>query len=290
MIFVPTYDSTGALNKLDIATLFTPSLLTAKLNHATKSSRWYPSPDLENVGGDRAETVFDTAPSGKKSFVKKGVRTMTFEIWDEGPEYQYQLDAIRCKDMSCFVIDNEGNLRGIVPATEDGYIYPIKIDKASFDCKPIFATDSTVEKLMVTFDWEQSQHDSQLRIISASDMTADLLNAEGLLDISIEYGTISQTSVTFTLQERYGSRRTRNKLSGLVIGDFFDTAGGTGSRLYNVTDGAAVTISTFAESTSSPGTYTLTYTSQTVSDVMRVTPVKNGFDFADTIADTFVIV
>lgn len=281
LIFVPTYDSTGALNKLAVDTLFTPSLLTAKLNHATKASRWYPSPDLENVGGDRAESVFDTAPSGKKSFVKKGVRTMTFEIWDEGPEYQYQLDALRCTDVSCYVVDNEGSIRGMVPSTEDGYLYPIKIDKASFDVKPIFATDTTVEKLAVQFDWEQSESDSQLRMIAAGDMTADLLNAEGLLDISIEYSTITQTSVTFTLQERFGSRANRNKLTGLVTGDI---------ALYNVTDSASVANATFAESTSNPGTYTITFTSQTVSDVIRVTPTKNGFDFTDVIADTFVIV
>lgn len=290
LIFVPTYDGTGALNKLAVGTLFTPSLLTAKLNHATKASRWYPSPDLENVGGDRAESVFDTAPSGKKSFVKKGVRTMSFEIWDEGTEYLYQLEALRCTDVSVYVVDNEGNIRGTVPSTEDGFLYPIKIDKASFDAKPIFATDTTVEKLAVQFDWEQSESDAQLRMITATDMTADLLNAEGLLDISIEYSTITQTSVIFTLQERFGSRKTRNKLTGLLISDFYDAVGGTASRLYNVTDSLAVTISTFAESTSSPGTYTLTFASQTVSDVIRVTPNKNGFDFTDTIADTFVIV
>ena len=290
LIFVPTYDGTGALNKLAVGTLFTPSLLTAKLNHATKASRWYPSPDLENVGGDRAESVFDTAPSGKKSFVKKGVRTMSFEIWDEGTEYLYQLEALRCADVSVYVVDNEGNIRGTVPSTEDGFLYPIKIDKASFDAKPIFATDTTVEKIMVNFDWEQSESDAQLRMITATDMTADLLNAEGLLDISIEYSTITQTSVIFTLQERFGSRKTRNKLTGLLISDFYDAVGGTASRLYNVTDSLAVTISTFAESTSSPGTYTLTFASQTVSDVIRVTPNKNGFDFTDTIADTFVIV
>ena len=290
LIFVPTYDGTGALNKLAVGTLFTPSLLTAKLNHATKASRWYPSPDLENVGGDRAESVFDTAPSGKKSFVKKGVRTMSFEIWDEGTEYLYQLEALRCTDVSVYVVDNEGNIRGTVPSTEDGFLYPIKIDKASFDAKPIFATDTTVEKIMVNFDWEQSESDAQLRMITATDMTADLLNAEGLLDISIEYSTITQTSVIFTLQERFGSRKTRNKLTGLLISDFYDAVGGTASRLYNVTDSLAVTISTFAESTSSPGTYTLTFASQTVSDVIRVTPNKNGFDFTDTIADTFVIV
>ena len=280
VIFVPTYDSTGALNKLAIDTLFTPSLLTAKLNHATKLSRWYPSPDLENVGGDRAESVFDTAPSGKKSFVKKGIRSMTFEIWDQGPEYLYQLEALRCPEFSIYIVDANGSIRGSVPSTEDGYLYPIKVDNVSFDAKPMFGTDTTTEKLVVQFDWEQSEDDAQLRIIASGDMTADLLNAEGLLDISIEYGAISQTSVTFTLQERFGSRANRNKLTGLVTGDI---------ALYNVTDAGAVANATFAESTSSPGTYTITYSSQTVADVIRVTPTKNGFDFTDVIADTFVI-
>lgn len=286
-ILVPTYDSTGARNKLDAATLFTPALLTAKLNATDKTQRWYPTADLENVGGDREDSVFDTAPSGKKSFVKKGTRTVTAEVWDQGPEYAYQLEAARCNEFSIFVVDLEGNIRGMDLPTADGYLYPIRIDKNSFDVKPIFATDTTTEKLMITFDWAQSERDDLLRVISASDMTADLLSAEGLLDISATYSSISTTSVTITLEERYGSKANKNKLSGLLETDFFDVAGGTAERLYNVTDASAVTIATFTES--SDGVYVITFTAQTSADVIRVTPVKNGYDFADVTAETFAI-
>lgn len=288
LIIVPTKDSTGAANKLETTSDFTAAELTAILNDTDKTQRWYPTPLIQNVGGERADPIYETAASGKKSLVMEGVRTFTCEIWDQGPEYKYQLDAARCTEFSIYIVDKNGNLIGMRKDPEDGYLYPIKIDKESFVVKWVQPTDTTTGKLQVSFDWLDTEDDALLAMISADDMSADLVNdATGLLDISAEYSSISQTGVTITLYERFGSRGSRNKLIGLVVGDFVSTVGGATSKLRNVTDGADVSISSFAEN--SPGVYTLGFTSQTVADVIAVKVVKNGFDFADVVAETFAI-
>jgi hypothetical protein len=295
-IMVPTYDSTGAANKHLITTLITPAVLTAKINNSDTTVRWYPSPFIESIGGERPDPVMDTAPSGRKVFVKEGIRTMTGEFYEVGPEYLYQLQNQRCVDWSVYGVDAEGSLIGMQPVTADGYLYPIKIAKGSWFAKWIPATDSTASKISFAFDWSQTEQDEFLRMITAGDMTADLLNAEGLLDIGVEYGAISTTTVKVSLVERYGSQYKKNKLKGMVVADFVSSVTGATSKLRNQTDSADITISTAVEetgtetSTSGPGTYLLTFTpAQTSADVMILKLSKTGFDFSDAVANTFAI-
>ncbi|WP_196302365.1 hypothetical protein, partial [Streptococcus pneumoniae] len=70
----------------------------------------------------------------------------------------------------------------------------------------------------------------------------------------------------------------KNVLSGLVAGDF---------ALYNVTDSAAVTVGSVAESPD--GTYLITFAAQTANDVLRITPTKAGYDFSAVVALTTVL-
>lgn len=286
-MFVPTYDSTGVRNKIAVATVLSQAVLDALINNVDKTKRWYPSPELENITGERSESTYDTAASGKKSLVQQGIRSVAAEIYEQGAEYKYQLDALSCNETSVYIVDAEGSIFGMVPATEDGYLYPIRLDKASFDARLIFPTDTTVGKIALSFDFKRTEDDALIRTIAGSDITADLLNAEGLLDISAEYSSITTTGVTITLSERFGSRKQKNRLSGLLISEFFSAVGGTASRLWNVTTATAVTIATFTESSS--GVYVLTFAAQTPTNVIRVTPVKATFDFADVTANTFLI-
>jgi hypothetical protein len=287
IIFVPTYANDGTRNKLDLSTDFTQAELDELVNHVDPSKRWYPTTLLENVTSERGEASYETAPSGRKAFVKQGTRNMTAEIWEQSSVYKRQLDKIRCNEVSIFILDIEGNLRGMISEVEDDNLYPIKIDRNSFNVDLMFSSDTTIEKLKMSFDFDQVEDDSLLSMVSAADISADLLEAEGLLDVEIKYGSITATSVTFDLFTYYGSKRNKVKVQGLVIGDFFSAVGGTASRLYNVTDGSPITITGLTENA---GTYTATYTSQTAADEVRVTPVKKGYDFTPVVNNTYVAV
>ena len=299
-ILVPYYDSLGAQNKLSVTAQLTGTIVSGKINNSDVNVRWFPTPDLENIGGERADSVFDEAPSGKKSFIKQGARSMSFEIWDQGPEYKYQLDSARCTEFGVYIVDDQGNLIGMVPQTEDGYLYPIRIDKASWDCKLMMPTETSVMKLMVSFNWHNSMDDALLRTIAASDFSTsdapNLLSIEGLLDVTMVVHTITTTTVKFSLFEKFGSRYKKNKVKGLVVADFVSSVTGATSKFRNSTDAADITISTVAEetgtetTTSGPGTYLATFTpAQTSADVMICKPSKNGYDFSDVVATTFTI-
>ena len=105
-------------------------------------------------------------------------------------------------------------------------------------------------------------------MVSANDITIDMFDVVGLIDV---YGgtptSISTTGFTINLYNYYGTLKDKQEVQGLVAADF---------DLYNVTDSAAVTISTATETSS--GTYAFTFTAQTSADVLRLSVDKNGYD------------
>lgn len=280
IVLVPTYKADGTRNKISKSVLYSQVLLAAAVNNTDPLQRFYPSPLLENVTSERPAPTYETAPSGRKAFIKEGVRSMSMEIWEQGPEYKKQLDKARCNEVSAYIIDLDGSIRGMELATDDGYLYPIKIDNQSWYVSLVMGTDTVTEKLLVTFDWDQTEDDAQLRMIAAGDMTADWLGANGLLDIKSTISAISTTSFTAKLYTVFGSEFSKIPNRGLVAADF---------ALYNVTDSAAVTITTAVESTTVPGTYVFTFSAQTSADVLRLTPTKTGFDYTAVIANTILI-
>ena len=286
IIIVPEYDSAGVKNKVVVGTQLNDSIVTALINQADDTKRWRPSPLLENLTNTRADSTFETAPSGAKAFIKQGIRSVAFEAWNQGPEYKGNLDSVRCKGAAAYLVDGDGSLRGMVREGDEANLYPIKIDKQSWDVRLIEATDTTIQKLMISFDWDQKEDDALLRMISASSMNPDLdlldtVAYDGLVDVEGTNIATNQTSLVMKLVVK-NSGDVANKIfvSGLVAGDF---------TLYNETDSAAVTIISATENTSTKS-YTLTYVSQTVADVLTLSVSKNGYDFSQvaTVVNTVV--
>jgi len=143
--------------------------------------------------------------------------------------------------------------------------------------KYVEATDTTVEKLNISFDWLLSEEDGNLRFIVP---TADLFSSNGLLDIAATMTNISTTGFKAKLftKEGYGDISKKYPMTGLLLADFV---------LYNVTDSAAVTITSVTEDPE--GTYTFAFTAQTSADVLRLTPSLDGYDFTSVVATTVTI-
>jgi hypothetical protein len=282
IFIVPTFDSTGAKNSFLISDTIDQAWLDARINEADLTKRWRPVSDLENVTDTIADSTFETAASGRKAFIKEGVRSFLAEIWGAdkaNSEYLGILKGMHCTDMSVYLLDTNNNLIGVVPATEDGYLYPIRIDKNSWEAKLIKATDTTQQKITLSFDFHPSERDELMRYISEAEYTADFVGADGLLDIFVTYTSTGQTSMVAKLYARFGTAKTKEPMKGLLAADF---------ALFNVTDSAAVPIITSTENPD--GTYTLTYASQTVSDVLRLTPSKDGYDFSAVVAATSTVI
>lgn len=278
-ILTQTYDSSGARNFIDLSTTLDDAWLTTQLN-AASDVRLYPLPSFENVISEKAESVFDEAPSGKKVFVKEGARTITGEIWGREalPQIAGKIKNSRCVDISAYLVDAAGNIIGTGDAKDPSKLYPIKLDASSIDAVLAFATDSTSQKVNVSVSWDESVKDEELYMAQdTTDFTFDALSSKGLLDICASYSSISTTGFVVELFNQY-SLKMALKDSGLVIGDF---------SLYNNTSAASVTITSVTESPD--GTYTFVIPAQTSADVMVLTPSKDGRDYTDVIATEITI-
>jgi hypothetical protein len=158
-------------------------------------------------------------------------------------------------------------------------MYPISVDNNSFDPRLVDATDAVVQKILVAFNFSDSMRDEYLAMITEDDYTFDLINANGLLDVSSANSAITTTSFTVTLSTAYGSKAAPVKVKGLVIGDF------TLAEL-SPTPGAIV-ITSVTES--ADGVYDFVIPTATSADVLELTPSKDGFDFTAAIANTILI-
>lgn len=287
---VPTYDSEGNLNSIDLEDDIDEAYLTARLNDTDATKRWYPIMELKNVTSDRSDPIYETFPDNSKAFVQDGVRTFSAEVRGigAGPEFKQKLDSLRCSPVSIFVIDKNGSIRGIVDKDSEAFLYPIKTDPNTWLTKLIPGTDTTNEHLLMNFDWAQSEDDALLRMIDSGDMEANLLGARGLVDVNIVVGAITTTTVVITLSYDYGSLKNKLPDSGLVANDFVSFDGGALAKVYNSTDDADIAITSVVENPN--GTYLITWgVAQTVADVMKIKIVKNGRDYSGVNGTQFVI-
>ena len=281
LIVVPTFDSTGAKNSFPISSTLDQAFLDARINDVDQSKRWRPVSGLENVTDTIADSTFETAASGTKSFVKEGIRSFFAELWGaavSASEYLGILKKMHCTDMSVFLLDYNNNLIGTVPVTEDGNLYPIRIDKNSWEAKLVKATDTTQQKVALTFDFEKNERDEQLRYFAETEYSADFAGADGLLDIFSTNTSVGTTSAVIDLYTRFGTAKVKEPMKGLLAADL---------AIFNITDSLAVAVVSLTESPD--GTYTITYAAQTVADVLRFTFTKDGFDFTAVTANTGIV-
>lgn len=282
---MPLYANDGTKNKIDLTATLNAAYFNALINHADSSKRLYPIPgEIKTVEKPKAENITESFPDQSKQFVAEGIRSFSALFPGLNQIFAGQLKASRCTDFGIYEIDNAGAILGYTN-NETGVLYPIRVDKNTW--APVWEpiTDTTVEKVKLTFEFPSTVVDEYLLHIPSSDITGiNLLGVNGLIDILSTNVSCSTTVLVAKLFTKYGT-----KAKGLVITDFYDVAGGAGSKVYNTTDSAALTLTSVVESPA--GTYTLTMAvAQTVSDKIRVTPVKTGFDYTDVIANLATVV
>lgn len=268
LILVPIYANDGTRNEYEVATTtFNQTFFDARVNDTDASKRWFPLTDVENIEDVRADAILETLNSGKNIFVQQGIRSFTGLIIKQSPEYLSKLEAATCVKFGALIIDKQGNLIGN-GASKEGYLRPIQIDNNTWYPRLIKATDTEVQKIQLGFEWDINEKDSNIRMVSANDISIDLFDLRGLLDVyGVDVASVSTTGFTITLETFYGSMKNKIEVLGLVDTDFV---------LYNVTDALPVTILTATESPD--GTYAFTFASQTSADVLQLSIDKNGYD------------
>jgi hypothetical protein len=266
LIIVPTYDSTGALNKIDLTDTFDLTYFTARVNDVDKSKRWFPLPLVKNVENLRGDATFETFNDGSNLFVREGVKTFTGLVVNASHAYFGLINDYGCTDISAYIVDKQGNLIGN-GVDEDGFLLPIKIDKNTWYPRYVEPTDTESAKIQLSFEWDITEDDGDIRMISISEMSYNPCNLKGLLDVYGKLvGVVSTTSFAVKLYTTFGTALNPILVEGQPSSAF---------AIYNET-----TMTTLAPTAveSPAGTYTFTYTAQTSGDVLQLQLTANGYD------------
>lgn len=265
LIMVPLNANDGTLNGIDLsAPLPTWNSL---VNEADASKRWFPLPAFENVELPKAESQFEEANSGRMAFLREGKRSFSGELWgeDSTPTLLGKMKAGRCVNFGVYVVDVTGNLIG---SKVGGYLYPIPVDNQSWNPTFMFATDSTVQKIMLTFDFDRLFDDSTMYMITATEANLDFNTLTGLIDVNLAVASqVTTVSVTLDATFDYGTALNPILLQGVT--------GLTDWSIYDVTNQVAFGNPT-GVSESPAGTYTLLKTFVSGDDY-TVSVVKDGF-------------
>ena len=214
MVMVALEDGTGVKNFVDVTALPTWSDL---INEADASKRWFPLPIFENVELPKADSIFEEAPSGRKQFIRQGKRSFAGELWSETPQLLGKINDNRCVEFGVYMIDVNGNLIG---SKEGDKLYPIPVDNQSFEAKLMFSTDTTVQKIMVSFDFYRLFDEASLWLITPEESGVDFNELEGLLDVNFSEVSHTTDELVAKLTLDYGTAVNPLQVKGLVLADF----------------------------------------------------------------------
>jgi hypothetical protein len=260
-IMVPLEDSTGAKNYIDLTATLDQAYFEALVNQADASKRFFPLPLLENVALEKGDSTFEEAPSGRKVFIKQAKRSFAGELWEATPQLLSKIQDNRCVEFGIYIVDVNGSLVGSKVGDK---LYPIPVDNQSFDARLMYATDTTVQKLMVSFDFYRLFDEGTLWLIT-SDEVMDFNLLEGLLDVEMEKVSATQTDLVLDATLMYGTALNPIKVSGLVLADFTLSDASTGANI------------SLLSVTAVANRYTLTFASQTAGLPVEVKVQKTGY-------------
>lgn len=233
-------------------------------------SRWFPLPRFENVEIPKADSKYEEAPSGRKVFLRQGKRSFMGELWegDSHPHYLKQLQDMRCTKFGAFIVDVNNNLIGLRVGDEN-VLRPIPLDNASWDPQMVFPTDSSTQKIKLSFDFDLNVDEGDLFMLSFEEIGYDFGTQNGLIDV-----TIVNTG------DLDGSQEAILSISSAFITTVADTPiEGLNASIQCKVNGSTVTAATSSET--SPGVYTLTYAPATFTagdDVVLSLNLTSGYE------------
>lgn len=265
LIMVPLAANDGTLNGIDLAAAL--PTWSDLINEADASKRWFPIPEFENVELPKADSQFEEANSGRMAFLRQGKRSFAGELWgdDSTPTLLGKLSAGRCVQFGVYIVDVNGNLIG---SKSNGFLYPIPVDEQSWDPKFMFATDSTVQKIMLGFDFYRLFDESTMYMITTTEAGINFNDLTGLIDVNLTVDSqVTTVSVTVLAAFDYGTA-----LNPIIFQGATNSADWS---IYNVTTSTLIGVPSGV--TEAPaGTYTVDYTF-VATNVYTLSVTKDGF-------------
>lgn len=262
-IAVPLIGSNGQPNTID-PTGDVEAQILAFLTAQNPADRGYPVTSLTNVEFPDEGTQFDAASNGQNYKSRESIKSMSYEVRDVSYTYMEQLRD-RCVDYGIYRIDVCGKFLGSLRAEND--LRPLEVNRHSLSVIPTDATDSTVQKAMVNFQFTnyESNNFGQWAVYEYGKA---LLKAAGMLDAVVTATINSATEATLDIKEIYGAAGSKNGIVGLALADVTIT---------NYTaDTSGVALTSLTPSPTVNGRYTAVFAAQTTADKISFVVYKNS--------------
>jgi len=267
LIFVEYYKPDGTINSVDVSALTGGKLdqtyLDARVKDANPRTRWYPTPNLTSVTDERADDITEEIDNTQTVFLEEGVRAFEGFALKGDPIFVGNMNSWKCITAGVFAVDKDGNLQG--SETVAGFLYPVRLQDESLSAQLIKASvsNSTSAKTRIKFAISELEEDSNLKMLEAVDITADLKGATGLIDVIAGTPTaVSTTGFTVQLNTTYGGITNPIPAEGLTTSDF---------SMVEISPVPGVAVITSAtESLITPGLYVFVIAVQTSADVLEV--------------------
>lgn len=271
-ILIPTYDGSNVKNFIDISdpTTLGDDVLAKTQATTDALERLYPLPFAENITREKTERITETPASGNIYNVQDGLRQNHMEFFGQNASFSFmrELKLFGCTQLSYYSVDIAGTLEGYVDDSEPTKFYPLPMMNNSFYQMYAYATDTTIQKLMLDFNQKRNFDESQIYYLTASDLGYPATDLVGLIPITITASDVTTTGVTLTVLRPSQSAVSTKPFTGLVAGDF---------EIHDVTGSASVTITGSTEV--SDGVYELTYADVPGANEFTATATKAGFAF-----------
>lgn len=256
----------GTLNEVLATQTVDQAYIDARINDEDESKRWFPIGRFQNEEDTRADPITESFTDGSSIITQQGVRSYVGWLINYAPAYLKALESFKCFDFGLFIIDSCGALTGSV--SKDGLaLRPIRVNSNSWEPRYVKATPTLSAKIQLSFEFSQLERDKDLRVISETEILADLIDVEGLLPLSASVSTISATGFVAALTVAFDIFLDASKevVPSWIAADF---------QLINLSTNSTVVISSVTEAPE--GTYTFVIPSQTTGQTLRLTNVKTS--------------
>lgn len=277
-IIVPRFDSSGNRNTIDLSSgtlgADIQALLSASLD---PQNRIYPFPRCENITFERTETVYETAPSTRKYKIEGvgGVRTFNFETWAKDAVHTILQEMLKygCSDLDFYLVTVDGYIWGIKDDLNDTVIRGYEMATETFDAFKEYATDTTVQKIMASWDLDNFEVEACSYAITSEELGYKATSLRGNVSgyqINVSSPTLS--TLETTVIAGFGSAGNRYDITGLTASNFTIT---------DITIPASPVVLTITPPVveSPDGTYLITLSAPMSSnDVIRIEITAGGYD------------
>lgn len=223
--------------------------------------------DIKTYTSDRDDEITETI-DGIDYSVSQGKKMISFVVVKPPMGLQNYINSIACQSTGFYLPTASNQLIGTGVAGTTT-LKPIPIQKGTLTTKAIDGTKETFAKLQVTFQVDERYQDGDTLFIDSDQIQADLNNTNPMIQavgsnpngLSASTTTKIEVDLAFALSGKI-STTGLDALTNFDDTDFF--------AIYNTTTSAAVVVSAISESATVSGRYTLSFTAQTLADVLEV--------------------